>query len=83
MTRPTIKGIPPGLRQLINRTAHELALQEEAAIRANLFAQVQAAFEGGASVGDAVLLVTTPTPGGRQESRPTRQPNRPCPPFGQ
>ena len=74
MTRPTIKGIPPQVRQLINRTAHELALQEEAAIRATLYAQEQAALEAGTSVKDAVLLVTTP---GGPEKSGTHQPRKP------
>jgi hypothetical protein len=63
MTRQPIRGIPPAIRKLTNRTAHERALNAEASIRATLFEQVQAALAGGTTQSDLLALVTTP--GGR------------------
>ena len=59
MTRHHLSCIPPAIRTLINRTAHERALNAEASIRATLFELVQAALADGASQSDSIGLVTT------------------------
>jgi hypothetical protein len=58
MTSSYVRGIPPALRQLINRTASQCGRDAEDRARAAMFNAATAALDKGASHQEVAALVT-------------------------
>jgi hypothetical protein len=71
MTRPNARLIPPAIRQLINRTAHQQARAAEARYSQALFDMVQAAVAGGMALDGLEELVRDYPQGGMSSSQPS------------